>query len=371
MNYQELRAKNYIRLRKPKATLEFCGINLANYHLSNLNVIFQLDRWILANNQEFYVVVAWDRFQNFLDSIKIHKLYESNIWRFTINDTKYIYESTSGVKYISEVGLSRSGFKKKYYGQRKKSLLHGEMMGAKAYNALLNKYITSDDKLNNEVYALYAEEIKKSKSGASVKTCKNVVNQTVYEYDVNSAYGMALLKGIPDANSIAVTSMPTKIEDDEIGWVNQKVVFSGQARVKFKVNPVPQGLKNKILFYYTLAKDKSKPQEVRNNAKCVITYAVGMLAHKAPLVRHFIVEYCNLFIKSIVLDNLASIVKYNTDAIYSLEPLNLPIGNKIGQFKLNILTGFTNKGSNYTSNQVTKWQGKQNPTPEEIKEYFK
>lgn len=162
-----------------------------------------------------------------------------------------------------------------------------------------------------------------------------------YGYDMNSAYAYAMTLPMPD------TSKPKRIgyirEGKEIGFqeiLNPKddqltvfvPMYKGFSQYIFPLMESPF-----IKFvdkWYTKKKTAKERGDVYEftKAKNMLTYSVGYLQRVNPFLRCAIIGACNNIISNLIDENTT--LSCNTDSIVSLKPLNLNIGNGLGEWKL-------------------------------------
>lgn len=161
----------------------------------------------------------------------------------------------------------------------------------------------------------------------------------VYEYDLNSAYSSILLKGVPSFESIEYDRI---VKKGEIGFILNEILslaHEGEhAEIICKVVPPSQSLIRYIMKYYKLKQEGSMA------AKAMLNFPIGYYQRTNPLFRAYVVNSCNEYIKKIKTD---SCILWNTDAVISTEPLDLEIGDKIGQWKMTVIKHLTQLGNNY------------------------
>lgn len=157
-----------------------------------------------------------------------------------------------------------------------------------------------------------------------------------YSYDMNSAYSWAMLQDIPDTSVPPVAKV---IEEGEIGfYLNGDIKTKGYSSFVFKLIPSP--FEKFVNNWY---KKKQSPK-TKAKAKGVLNYCVGYLQRKNPFLRAYIVGLCNNLIKSLINENT---LYCNTDSIVSLVPLDLKLGNNVGEWKIEKIGNFAFVGFNY------------------------
>lgn len=197
---------------------------------------------------------------------------------------------------------------------------------------------------------------KKNDGGMSASpliwTNPNYENQWIeaYEYDLNSAYSSAMLGPIPD------TSKPMRsgiISPGEIGFEEVldpknplltilKTKYSGYSLYIFPLMESP--FKKFVETWYNKKISSIPGSREHSKAKGVLNYSVGQMQSVNPFIRATIVCRCNEAIESLIDDYT---LFCNTDSIVSLKPLNLKLGNGIGEWKLEHYGKVAYKGCNY------------------------
>lgn len=180
-------------------------------------------------------------------------------------------------------------------------------------------------------------------------------------YDMNSAYGYGMLQPMPD------TSKPPRrgiIKPGEIGFnevsyngdieiQSLEPFFSGYSENIFKIIPSPL---DKFVNKWYNVKKEAIDKVTKTKAKNMLVYSVGMLQRHNPFLRAAIIGQCNNYIKSLFDENT---IYANTDSIVSLEPRpDLPIGEDIGQFKIEHDGDFAYIGFNHQWNdEIPAYRG--------------
>lgn len=163
----------------------------------------------------------------------------------------------------------------------------------------------------------------------------------VYEYDLNSAYAAILLKDtFPNIDKPVA---PGVVKKGEIGFsINYDIRHEGEfAPYIFKTMESPY--KEYVRKYYDI-KSTTKDKNTKATAKAMLNYGVGYWQRVNPILRAYVVNSCNEYMKSIIDENT---VMANTDAIFSLvERPDLQLGNEIGQWKVE-QGDFAYRGFNY------------------------
>ena len=171
-----------------------------------------------------------------------------------------------------------------------------------------------------------------------------------YGYDLNSAYSSAMLEPIPD------TSKPMKsgiIKEGEIGFEeipnpknqsNTMLVpkFSGFSLYIFPLMESP--FKRFVENWYNKKANSLPGSKEKNKAKGVLNYSVGQLQNVNPFIRATIIGRCNKLIESLIDEDT---LFCNTDSIVSRKPLNVKIGNGVGEWKIEHTGKVAYTGANY------------------------
>lgn len=170
----------------------------------------------------------------------------------------------------------------------------------------------------------------------------NATRNHAYYYDLNSAY--ASVMAFYDFPDTSVPPCSKFVEKDEIGFDgNGNIVPVGKFGL-FVFQKMPSPFKDFAFTWYTKKATSPSGSIERTKAKNVLCFSVGYLQHKNPFLRSFIVNTCNNYIKSLI--DPVSTLYCNTDCIVSLTPLRLPVGNKLGEWKLRECE-FAYRDSNY------------------------
>lgn len=182
------------------------------------------------------------------------------------------------------------------------------------------------------------------------KTAEIRQYSNVYEYDINSAYSSVLLNGVPNFAEIDYNRVVRK---GEIGfYLNEclSLAHEGEeAAIICPLVPPSKELKNFIYKWY------NEKQNDVPNAKGMLNFPIGYHQRKNPLFRAYVVNTCNEKIKALI---DSDVVMWNTDAVYSLKPLDLEIGDKIGQWKEIKIPLLKTMGCNYQiGNELPVYRG--------------
>ena len=154
-----------------------------------------------------------------------------------------------------------------------------------------------------------------------------------YGYDLNSAYAAVLSDKIPDTYHMRLADF---VCDGEIGFDMEErlpLVFPGEfADYVFPLIDSPY--KEFVREWYEKKKSAPKGSKEKQIAKEVLVISVGLMQNHNPFLRAYVVNMCNKKIKDIIDAHPEECCMWNTDAVYSTAPLDLEIGENIGQFKL-------------------------------------
>lgn len=176
------------------------------------------------------------------------------------------------------------------------------------------------------------------------------VYSNVYEYDRNSAYASVLLAKMPN---FAYLDRDRVVREGEIGWLlTENLVLRFEGEYADFISPLvdtPIAVKNYIAKWYA---EKLKGNK---EAKAMLNFPIGYYQRTNPFFRAYVVNSCNNIIKPLIDDN---VVLWNTDAIYTLKHVDLPLSNKIGEWKLTQINKLTVDGCNYQiDNDLPKYRG--------------
>lgn len=163
-------------------------------------------------------------------------------------------------------------------------------------------------------------------------------------YDLNSSYPYAMLNDMPD------TSVPYRtgtVKEGEMGFRedgegNFVPVFAGHFAIW--IFPMMKSPFTRFVKTWYDRKFNAKSDQERLKAKGVLNYCIGYLQRTNPFLRAAIIYYANKKIADLIDENT---LYCNTDSIVSLKPLNLDLGPKIGQFKVEHKGKFAYNGYNY------------------------
>jgi hypothetical protein len=153
--------------------------------------------------------------------------------------------------------------------------------------------------------------------------------QYAYEYDINSAYATIMYYyKFPDTSVKFKTGYVGK---NEIGFDADGNIVKENYFALFIFPEIESPFKKFAEVYYN-KKQKAKNEEIKQRAKNMLNYSVGFLQRVNPFLRAYIVNMCNEKIKELI--NEDYVLHCNTDSIVSTKKLDLPLGDKIGEWKL-------------------------------------
>ena len=222
--------------------------------------------------------------------------------------------------------------------------------GVEAYSILQHYYKCPDMRLDKRVVNGLMFD---SKTGKFLVTARPLLyanpifdgtRHFAYGYDINSSYSFAMLNKMPD------TSMPFRsgtVKTGEIGFRengegNFVPVFEGH--FSLWIFPLMESPFKRFVDTWYKRKLNSKDEREKLRAKGILNYCIGYLQKTNPFLRATIIYYANKKIEDLIDE---STLYCNTDAIVSLKPLDLDIGPKIGQFKVEHKGKFAYNGYNY------------------------
>ena len=153
----------------------------------------------------------------------------------------------------------------------------------------------------------------------------------VWSYDVNSSFGYAMLQPMP--NTRVAPRYKDTVKEGEMGFYIQgfcTTEVGAPADIIFPLMESP--FIDYIKKYYDIKKNAPKGSVERTEAKYKLNIPTGCIQRHNIFIRNAILHYANRYIKKYIDENT---VYCNVDSIYSLVPRDdLPIGNEIGEFKL-------------------------------------
>lgn len=170
-------------------------------------------------------------------------------------------------------------------------------------------------------------------------------------YDLNSAYGNAVLKADFPNTNIVKTSC--EVGPNEIGFdMNGNVIRQGFAVWVFPIMTKEE--KQPIIDYFThwwQKKKEAKTPEEKKDAKDHLNIVVGYWQKYNCFMRAAVVSYVNDYIRSII-NERDDVLYCNTDSIVCLNPINeLELGTELGQWKIEHEGDFAYIGYNYQWNK--------------------
>ena len=172
-----------------------------------------------------------------------------------------------------------------------------------------------------------------------------------YSYDLNSAYSSAMLGLMPDTSNGWRVG---KIKKGEIGFQevlnpkNEDVTmlvpqYSGFSLYVFPLMESP--FKSFVDHWYQIKKTSPKGSRERQKAKEVLNFSVGYLQRINPFIRAAIIGRCNSIIEKLI--DPDTTLFCNTDSITSKVPLDITIGDGIGEWKVEKVGKVAYIGNNY------------------------
>lgn len=180
----------------------------------------------------------------------------------------------------------------------------------------------------------------------------NTRNHAFY-YDLNSAY--ATVMAFYDFPDTSVPPQSKIVSKSEIGFDGDGNLIPTGAFALFVFPKMPSPFKDFAYTWFTKKATAPSGSVERTKAKNVLCFSVGYLQHVNPFLRAFIVNTCNNYIRSMI--DPETTLYCNTDCIVSLLPLRLPVGNKLGEWKLNECE-FAYRDSNYQINdEIPSYRG--------------
>lgn len=187
------------------------------------------------------------------------------------------------------------------------------------------------------------------------KKYNNKETKDVYEYDLNSAYAAVLLNKVPDLS--APVGRDRTVAKGEIGFLlddHLTLVYPGyEADVIFKEIDAPQSLKDYINKHYRVKQCTTGRQ--KTEAKQMLNFPVGYCQRKNPFLRAYVIHKCNAKIRQLIDENTLC---WNTDAVFTTKPLDVPLGTEIGQFKVVKFETFRMRGNTYQAgDEMPVWRG--------------
>lgn len=172
---------------------------------------------------------------------------------------------------------------------------------------------------------------------------KNGTRNTAWEYDLNSAYVASAIDVWPDCSK--VIGQNRIVEKGQMGFAKmpkpnkadglhlEMIEEGGYADLVFGTMECPAKIKEWFLEKY---KEKQFYKKVGNKkelakAKGVMVSVIGNLQNYNAYVRSAIVSRVNHKMAKLIDEDTLAV---STDAIVSMRPLDLDIGDGLGQFKL-------------------------------------
>ena len=153
----------------------------------------------------------------------------------------------------------------------------------------------------------------------------------IWSYDVNSSFGYAMLKPMPDTRK--EPRYNGIVNNGEIGFYihgGATTCLGTPADIIFPLMDSP--FKQYVYEYYKKKKEAPKDSVERIIAKYALNIPTGCIQRHNIFLRNAVLYYANQYIMKYIDENT---VYCNVDSIYSLVPRpDIPVGDDIGQFKL-------------------------------------
>lgn len=219
-------------------------------------------------------------------------------------------------------------------------------------------------------YVLYNKEkhtFSANAAGPYIRSFRDTFDGTIYEYDINNAYGSILKSGvIPDTTAMRYFGV---VPEGCIGFNCDKelsLVHEGNfADIICPLIKTDLDLWVKELgdICEEYRKNPTKENRVKKyKAKKLLVLAIGAIQRKNPILRAYVVNSCNEKLENLVDGDT---ILANTDAIYSAVPRpDIDVGTAIGQFKLDVLPMRT-KNLEYQVYKDNSWETHYRGTPGE------
>ena len=184
-----------------------------------------------------------------------------------------------------------------------------------------------------------------------------------YGYDINGAYASILCshpynfidlnnpqgKGVIQQGQIGFLIAPTDEEEFFPNYKNDLIlVENGWADYRFNLVYEPQ-LEKFARYYYKLKKNATTAAE-KQKYKSIVNSAIGNWQNHNVFARAFVVGMCNLKIQKFIEQLGNNALSWNTDSVVSLVPIREieeNLGDEIGQWKIEHIGIFLQKGCNY------------------------
>ena len=214
-----------------------------------------------------------------------------------------------------------------------------------------NKIYKPYEEINREdcIFHKYAKKIVESaKPLVSYNRKFDNSEHFAYCYDLNSAYANVLKDKIIDTYHWRSYD---EVGDNEIGFNfdnDLTLVHKGEG-IAFRVYKlIDSPFKDYVNKYYTIKSNAPSGSREKKIAKAYLNYCVGLWQNHNPFLRAYVVNTCNEYIKKYIKKYNDIVCMWNTDAIYSTEPIaELELGTEIGQWKLEYKGLFRQKQNTY------------------------
>lgn len=233
-----------------------------------------------------------------------------------------------------------------------------EITGLDAYIELSKDY----KRATGEKIPLIDYDVGSARAILSYNTEYNNKRVQAWCYDQNSAYAIAMLQDMPNTHEMIGTNR--NVKDGEIGFINiemkktpkwvyndepcLQMVLPGEGIASYIFPSMESPFKSFSQRWF-VRKQEATTSEAKHKAKQMLVYSVGYLQRKNPFLRAAVVEYANRSIRKVI--DLDTTIYCNTDSIVSVcKRDDLPIGDYLGQFKVEHEGLFAHKGFNYQWN---------------------
>lgn len=165
-------------------------------------------------------------------------------------------------------------------------------------------------------------------------------------YDLNSAYAAVLVDKIIDTYHFDTNR---RVRAGEVGFMlDDKLTMVHEGRfAEYVFKLIPSPFKTYCETWYRIKSTYPKGSAEKDEAKQRLVIPIGCWQNHNPFLRAYVVNTCNERIQQIVNQYKDHVCMWNTDAVYSDVPLDLPCGNAIGQFKVEHYPIFRQIGDNY------------------------
>lgn len=231
-----------------------------------------------------------------------------------------------------------------------------EITGLDAYQQLTKDY----SRRMGHTVPFFEDEFGSARAILAFKNEYNFRRVNAICYDQNSAYALAMMKPMPRTEELAGRDRP--VRDGEIGFANVEMreikgwtmntdqclqmILPGEGYASY-IFPSMDSPFTAFAQRWFVRKLESQDPKLRHKAKQMLVFSIGYLQRKNPFLRAAVVEYANRMILDVADENTIYI---NTDSITSLTERTLPMGENLGQFKIEHEGEFAHVGFNYQWN---------------------